>query len=61
MGLNGPSSKLMCHDDTVYEGWIDFRFTLVHKGTLVIMQGCTRDSEQSLWIGLIVNWMILCG
>ena len=20
------------HDDTVYDGWIDFRFILVHKG-----------------------------
>ena len=26
-------------DRMVYEGWIDFRFTFVHKGVLVIMEG----------------------
>ena len=25
----------------------------MHKGVLVIMQDCTRDNEQSLWIELI--------
>ena len=53
MGLNGPYSKLIYHDDMVYEGYINSKFTFVHKGILVIMQGCTRDSEQGLYIGLI--------
>ena len=53
MGLNGPYSKLIYHDDMVYEGYINSKFTLVHKGILVIMQGCTRDSEQGLYIRLI--------
>ena len=44
MGLNGPSSKLIYHDDTIYEGQISYWFTLVHKGILVITQGCTKDS-----------------
>ena len=39
--------------DTTYEGWIDCKFTLVHKSFCVIMQGCIKDSEQGLWIGLI--------
>ena len=53
MGPSGPCSKLIQHDGMVYEGSIDFRFTLVHKGILVIIQGCIRDSEQVLQIGLI--------
>ena len=53
MGPNSPCFKLIYHDYTVYKNWIDFRFTLVHKGIMVIMQGCLRDSEQGLWIGLI--------
>ena len=39
--------------DTTYEGWIDGRFTFVHKGFCVIMQSCIKDSEQGLCIGLI--------
>ena len=53
MGSNSPHSKLIYHDDTVYEGWIESRFILMHKGALVIMQGCIRDNEQGIWIGLI--------
>ena len=53
MIFNGPHSKLIYHDVIVYEDWIDFRFILVHKGVLVIMQGYIWDSEQSLWFGLI--------
>ena len=34
---NGPHSKLIYHDAMVYEGQIGFKFTLVHKGVLVIM------------------------
>ena len=48
MGPSGPRSKLIYHDDTVYEGWIGSRFTLVHKGVLVIMQGCIGNNEQGL-------------
>ena len=40
MGASGPHSELICHDDTIYEGWIDSRFIIVHKGVLVIIQGC---------------------
>ena len=53
MGLNGPCSKLIYHDDRVYEGWIDFRFIFVHKGVLIIMQDCIGDNEQGIWIRLI--------
>ena len=45
MGPNGPLSKLIYHVGMVYEGWINSWFTLVHKSILVIMQGCTWDSE----------------
>ena len=53
MDPNSPRSELMYHDDMVYEGWIDSWFILMQKGVLVIMQGCTNDSKQVLWIGLI--------
>ena len=53
MGPNGPRSKLIYLVDTDYEGWIGSRFTFVHKSILVIMEGCTRVSEQGLWIWLI--------
>ena len=52
----GPSSlrfKLIYHGDIVYEGWIDFKFTLIHKDVLVITYGNTKDSKQDLQIGLI--------
>ena len=48
MGPNGPRFKLIYYDDTIYEGCIDSRFTLVHKSVLVITQGCIGDSEQGL-------------
>ena len=48
MGPSGPRSKLIYHDDIVYEGCISSRFTLVHKGVLVIMQGCIGNNEQGL-------------
>ena len=48
MGSSGHHSKLIDHENTIYEGWIDFRFILVHKGILVIIQGCIRNSEQGL-------------
>ena len=40
-------------DNTVCEGWMSFVFTCVHKGILVITQGCTKVSELYLWTGLI--------
>ena len=49
MGASGSYSKLIYHDGIVYESWIGSRFILVHKSVLVIMQGCTKDSEQGLW------------
>ena len=52
MGPNGPHSKLIYLVGIGYESWIDSRFTFVHKGILVIMQGCTTVSEQGLYIGL---------
>ena len=45
MGFNGPLHKLKYFFDMGYEGWIGYRFTFVHKGILVIMQGCTRISQ----------------
>ena len=54
MGLSGPRFELIYYDDTIYEGWIDSTFILVHKDVLIITQGCTRDNEQGLWIGLII-------
>ena len=48
MGPNGPHSKVIDIIDRDYEGWIGSRFTFVHKGILVIMQGCTKVSEQGL-------------
>ena len=54
MGPSGPRFELIYLIGMSYEGdQIDFRFTFLHKGLLVIMQGCTRVSEQGLWIGLI--------
>ena len=53
MGPKGPFSKVVYHDVTIYEDWIDFRFILVHKGALVITQSCIGDNEQSLWFKLI--------
>ena len=53
MGPNGRLFKPIYHDNIVYNGWIGFRFTLVHKDIMIIMQGCIGDSEQGLWIGLI--------
>ena len=44
MSFSGLDSKLIYYDDTIYESWIDSRFTLLHKGVLVITQGCTRHS-----------------
>ena len=46
MGPSGPYSELICHDDMVYEGWIDTKFIFVHKDILVIMQDCIGDNEQ---------------
>ena len=53
MGSNSLCSKLIYHDDMIYEGWISSTFILVHKKILVIMQGCISDSEKVLWIELI--------
>ena len=48
MGLNGLRAELIYFVGMDYEGRIDFRFTFVHKGILVTMQGCTGVSEQGL-------------
>ena len=53
MGPNGPCFELIYLVSMDYEGQISFRFTFMDKGVLVIMQGCTRVSEQGLWIGLV--------
>ena len=45
MSPSGPHSKFIYHVGMVYSGWIDYWFTLVYKGVLVITQGCIRDSE----------------
>ena len=48
IGPSGPHFKLIYHDDTIYESLNDSRFTLVHKGILVITQNYTKDGEQGL-------------
>ena len=45
MRPSGPYSELIDLVGIGYEGQIDSRFTIVHKGVLVIMQGCTKVSE----------------
>ena len=53
MGPSGPRLKLIYLIGMDYEGRISWRFTFVHKGALVITQGCIRICKQGLWIGLI--------
>ena len=53
IGPNGPRSELIYLVDMGYEGRIGSKFTFVHKGVLVITQGCIGLSEQGLWIGLM--------
>ena len=53
MGLSGPCSKLIFFDDMVYEGWMGYQLTFVHKSVLVITQGCTKIGECYVWTGLI--------
>ena len=48
MSPNSPCFDLICHVVMVYEGLFDSRFTLIHKGILVMEQFCIGDSEQSL-------------
>ena len=50
MGPNGPYSELIYFVGMDYESWIGSKFTFVHKGVLVITQGCIGLSEQGLWI-----------
>ena len=33
---NDPYFELIYHDDMIYEGCIDSKFTLMHKGILII-------------------------
>ena len=35
-GSNGPCFELIFLDDTVYESWMSFQFTFMHKVVLVI-------------------------
>ena len=57
IGVNTPKSpssphfELIYHDDMVYENWITSKFTLVHKGVLAIMQGCTRILNKVFKLG----------
>ena len=48
MGSSGPRSELTYFVGMDYKGRIGFRFTLVHNGILVIMQGYKGVSEQGL-------------
>ena len=48
MDPSGPRFELIYLIDTSYEGRIDSRFTFMHKGVLVIMQGYAGISEQGL-------------
>ena len=53
MGPNGLCSKLIYHDDIVYDDQINSKFVLVQKGVLVITYDCIGDNEHGPWIGLI--------
>ena len=53
MGPNAPCSKLIYLVNMDYGSRIGSTLTFVHKGILVIIQGCIGVSEQDLWIGLI--------
>ena len=53
IGPNGPRFELIYLVGMGYEGQIGFKFTFVHKGVLVIMQGWIGVSEQGIWIRLI--------
>ena len=46
MGPNDPQFELIYLVGTYYKCQIDSRFTFMHKGILVIMQGSTGVSEQ---------------
>ena len=46
MSPNGPYSKLVYLFGMGYKGRIDSKFTFMHKGVLIIMQGCIGLSEQ---------------
>ena len=48
MGLSGSHSKLIYLVDISYKGHIGSKFTFVHKGVLVITQGCIGVSKQGL-------------
>ena len=48
MGPSGPRFKLIYLISMGCEGWISSKFTFVHEGVLIIMQGCTRVSERGL-------------
>ena len=48
MGPNGSRFKLIYLISMGYEGWISSKFTFVHKGVLIIMQGCIGVSERGL-------------
>ena len=48
MSPNYPRSKLIYHDGMIYEGWIGFRFTLVHKGYFGNYARLLGDGEQGL-------------
>ena len=53
MNPKGPRFDLIYFVSMGYEGWIDSRFTFTYKSVLVITQGCTKVSEQSLYFRLI--------
>ena len=53
MGPNGTRFELICLVGMDYEAQIDSRFIFMHKGILVITQGCIGVSEQGIWIGVI--------
>ena len=53
MGPSDPYFELIYLVGMGYEGRIDFKFTFVHKGVLLITQGWIWVSEQGFWIWLI--------
>ena len=51
MGSSGPRFELIYLVSMGYESRISFRYTFMHKGILVIIQDCTRVSEQGTGLG----------
>ena len=59
IGHNGPCSELIYYNGIVYEGWVDFLFTFMYKGVLIITQGCIGASEIKLFHNVTSSYYLL--